>query len=176
MSRLDSWKEKTIFGEKIVEIAKSMIGKTAKRYIGPDDGLDEVSGYDCSGFILQVLRRANIPVFRYEDQNGVLRPIRHSNELFDHFGVFIPEDRISAGDLIFFSWDGTRPQHVGIVIDRDHFVHADTRNLQVSKSKIRRVRIKKSEKDSIYQFNPVGFKRPTVPFSDSRKRYFQRPI
>jgi cell wall-associated NlpC family hydrolase len=68
-------------------------------------------GFDCSGLVQYVMAQHGL---------GVPRVVEDQARL----GREIDEDRIQAGDLIFFAIDSRRPSHVGIALDADRFVHA----------------------------------------------------
>ncbi len=84
-------------------------------YQGADCGFT-TDGFDCSGLVKCVLSDCEYPGFIY----------RHCNEFFDAFGIFIHEQFRLAGDLVFFSnkSKGRQPDHMGIMIDRDRYVHS----------------------------------------------------
>jgi cell wall-associated NlpC family hydrolase len=68
-------------------------------------------GFDCSGFVQYVFGR-----------HGLTMP-RETREQFQ-VGRAIRRDQLAPGDLVFFSTVAPGASHVGIVIDRDQFVHA----------------------------------------------------
>ena len=68
-------------------------------------------GFDCSGLVQYVMAQHGL---------GVPRVVEDQARL----GREIDEDRIQAGDLIFFAIDSRRPSHVGIALDAERFVHA----------------------------------------------------
>jgi cell wall-associated NlpC family hydrolase len=77
-------------------------------------------GFDCSGFV-QYLYKKN---FR------MLLP-RTSGELA-LLGSMVPKTRLQPGDLVFFSSDGNRIDHVGIFIGEKSFAHAATGGVKVN--------------------------------------------
>jgi cell wall-associated NlpC family hydrolase len=112
-------------------------------------------GFDCSGFVNFLLKKAEYP-----------RNIpRHTNELFDSFGILVHDQFRSAGDLIFFSNRyGTYPKHVGVMISKNEYIHSPGRNGKVIcvstfEQKIIELR---SKVPQIYFSNPIGFKRITI--------------
>ena len=68
------------------------------------------AGMDCSGLVQYVYA-----------ENGIALP-RLVTEQFA-VGKPVPLSKVQPGDLVFFSPKGP-PTHVGIVVDRDTFVHA----------------------------------------------------
>jgi cell wall-associated NlpC family hydrolase len=74
-------------------------------------GVDPANGFDCSGFVRYVYQ-----------QHGVPMP-RAVREQF-RVGKSVDRDRLSAGDLVFFSTVAPGASHVGIVIGGDQFIHA----------------------------------------------------
>lgn len=69
------------------------------------------TGFDCSGFVQFVYSRHHIVLPRTtEAQFGV--------------GARVSDDRVTAGDLVFFATTGSGPTHVGIALDPVTLVHA----------------------------------------------------
>ena len=68
-------------------------------------------GFDCSGFVQYVFGR-----------HGLAMP-RETREQF-RVGRAVGRDQLAPGDLVFFTTVAPGASHVGIVIDRDQFVHA----------------------------------------------------
>lgn len=169
----------------IVEIALRYEGCDACLYEGPNSGNTPESGFDCSGFIQYVLQQADLPLPTVpedaflvdtdrEETPSPPRPVGHSEEFFDRYGILIHEEARQRGDLIFFS-EGERPKHLGILIDEDEMIHSpgidDTEvgRLHVP-SYVDSLRIEPSDKQ-IYHRNPIGYKRPAIP--DGR---YQKPL
>jgi peptidoglycan DL-endopeptidase CwlO len=75
------------------------------------NGGADPSGFDCSGFTQYVFSRYGISLPR---------------AVADQFnaGEAITPDRLSAGDLLFFSTVAPGPTHVAIALGGDEFVHA----------------------------------------------------
>ncbi|MFA6463604.1 MAG: NlpC/P60 family protein [Candidatus Paceibacterota bacterium] len=145
--------------ETLAEIALKYLGAPSIRYCGPEHGKSP-EGFDCSGFIDFCLNELSFP---YD------KTIRHCNEFFDSFGILVHEDCISCGDLVFFSRDGFRPTHVGIMLDKETYIHSPgTSNSIVSVSEISKEPIvtKRTDHSVIYSHNPIGYKR--LVFSNSR--------
>ncbi len=142
--------------ETFVEAALKQLGAPSILYRNPKDGIS-IEGFDCSGFIVFCLDEISFP---YD------KSIRHCNEFFDSFGVLVHEDFFSRGDLIFLSRDGSRPTHIGIMIDRKSYIHAPgTNDSKVCIEEIpREIIVPKNTKNStLYSRNPIGFKRLTIP-------------
>ncbi|TLU81523.1 MAG: NlpC/P60 family protein [Chlorobium sp.] len=76
-------------------------------------------GFDCSGFVL----------YLYKQQFRMILP-RTTGELA-LLGIVVPEHNLKPGDLVFFSIDGNNIDHVGIVIDHNHFAHAANSGVRV---------------------------------------------
>ena len=87
--------------------AISLVG-TPYRY----GGNTPEGGFDCSGLVNYV----------YRDMLDLRLP-RTSRELSAWQGPRIPEDRLSAADLVFFG-QGGQVSHVGIYVGEGRFVHA----------------------------------------------------
>ncbi len=69
-------------------------------------------GFDCSGFVQ----------YLYLQEFGMILP-RTAGELAA-FGALVTGMNVRRGDLVFFSIDGNRIDHVGIMIDSRRFAHA----------------------------------------------------
>lgn len=68
-------------------------------------------GFDCSGLVRYVFEQEHVDVPR---------------TVADQFraGRKVSNNRVKAGDLVFFSTTAKGATHVGIAIDRERFVHA----------------------------------------------------
>jgi cell wall-associated NlpC family hydrolase len=77
-----------------------------------DDGGEDSSGMDCSGFIQSVYREAA----------GIGVP-RTSQEQYET-GEPVDDDDLRFGDLVFFNTTGRVPSHVGIYVGDGIFAHA----------------------------------------------------
>lgn len=144
----------------------------------PELGQSPETGFDCSGFVRYVLTKAGLHIPDFIGMDGSIRPIRHANEFFDHFGLLVTTEP-EAGDLIFFSRDGTFPTHIGIVQDQKHYVHAPGKdNTKVTISKIEQKEIQPNSKEDrqIYKIDPIGYKAPTRPHSYPTDRYHQQRL
>jgi hypothetical protein len=71
-------------------------------------------GFDCSGFVQ----------YLYSISFQMLMP-RTSADLA-LLGTIVPRRDLQRGDLIFFSLNGSRVDHVGIFLGDDRFAHAST--------------------------------------------------
>jgi cell wall-associated NlpC family hydrolase len=147
--------------EDFVSMALSYLGFPAIKYGSLSEG-STPEGFDCSGFVNFLLKQASYPS----------NIPRHANELFDSFGIFIHEQFRFPGDLVFFSnREGTCPNHVGVVVSENEYIHSPGRNgmvicLDKFKEKIIRP---KGKAPQLYFKNPIGFKRITV----KNRRYQQ---
>lgn len=96
---------------KIIKEANTWIG-TPYKYAHQEKG----SGTDCSGFVMKV----------YETAVGEKLPRNSAKqaEYCDRIG----EDDIFEGDLVFFATgkDPNKVSHVGIIINRESFIHASS--------------------------------------------------
>lgn len=135
--------------DEMAEDALKFVGYPSMRYKHPFIGLDE-SGFDCSGFISFLLKRRDL----------YIGSRRHTNEFFDSFGVFIHSEALDRGDLVFFSWDGYVPRHIGVMISKDKYIHAPGRdNTVVEIDTLKMTEICSPNPGQIYFHNPIGFKR-----------------
>ena len=78
-------------------------------------------GFDCSGFVQ----------YLYKQNFRILLP-RTSGELA-LLGTMVPKKELQPGDLVFFSSDGSRVDHVGIFIGDNRFAHASTGGVSINK-------------------------------------------
>jgi len=104
----------TTLGQEIVEFAKQYLGA---RYMW---GGTTPAGFDCSGFMVYVLRNFGISVNRSSRDQ-----VRN--------GVHVDRSDVQPADLVFFSASpgGSRITHVGMYIGGGRFIHASTWNTGV---------------------------------------------
>jgi cell wall-associated NlpC family hydrolase len=69
------------------------------------------AGFDCSGLVFYAYGRVGVAVPRVVREQA-------------RAGREVPPSRLRAGDLVFFATRGSRPDHVGIYLGDDRFVHA----------------------------------------------------
>lgn len=159
----------------VVEIALRFLGSPSHQYKGADHGNSPETGFDCSGFVQFVLITAGVVIPQYSLNDGLRREVRHANEFFDHFGIPIHFGRHKPGDLVFYSWRGTAPNHMGIVVDSDHYIHAagkDDTSVIISDLYEAPIAI---HPGTIYNRNPIGFKRIGAVFQTTGGRTWQQP-
>lgn len=82
-------------------------------------GSSPQSGFDCSGFVRYVLRKADS-----------LHVGRTAASMAAE-GQTVPQDDLRMGDLVFFDTRGGRFSHVGIYLGRGRFIHAPSRGGRV---------------------------------------------
>ena len=145
----------TITRREFARRAQAYLGHTSIRYTTADKGCS-LDGFDCSGFIRFLLLDCGIKL----DAD-----VRHCNEFFDGFGIFVHQHCATIGDLVFLSRDGVRPTHIGVLLTEAYYIHAPgTTESLVSISPLPTKPIKASTKHpQIYYNNPIGFKRIAVP-------------
>jgi len=85
--------------------------------------MDPIHGFDCSGFVRYILLTIGFPI----------GDIRHANEFFDRFGVFIHAEPeiLQMGDLVFFCREneyGQYPAHIVIMLNQHEYIHAPGKN------------------------------------------------
>ncbi|MDB5033071.1 MAG: NlpC/P60 family protein [Chlorobi bacterium] len=71
------------------------------------------SGVDCSGFVCNVFRVADRRLPRNSGEQAQV-------------GSSVNPAQVLPGDLVFFNTSGSGVSHVGIMVDRDSFIHAST--------------------------------------------------
>ena len=101
----------------VVSAALSQVG-TPYRYGGTLPG----RALDCSGLTRYAYQRAGVSIPRMSlDQLHAARPVR--------------PDALRPGDLVFFH-TGPGVHHVGLMVDRDRFVHASTSKHRVGLTRL----------------------------------------
>ena len=150
--------------KEFVLLAREYLNFPAMKYCGEFNGIDQ-SGFDCSGFASFLLRRAEYPNFIP----------RHANEIFDLFGIFIHEQFACSGDLVFFCGsNGLYPNHIGIMISEDEYIHSPGKDGRVICIKrLERKCIETEAVSQIYFSNPIGFKRVTSGSGRYQEIFFQ---
>ncbi|HEY7219970.1 MAG TPA: C40 family peptidase [Candidatus Binatia bacterium] len=94
---------------------RDRLASAARQFLGLPyrwGGISERRGMDCSGMIKTLFAKLNIDL------------PRTSRDQF-HAGQDVALDDLQAGDLLFFSSDGVTPNHVGLYIGNNRFVHAE---------------------------------------------------
>jgi len=91
---------------KLVKMARSFLGMPYRW-----GGISERKGVDCSGLVKILFAKLHIDL------------PRTSREQI-HSGEQIALGDLKRGDLLFFSYDGATPNHVGLYIGDQRFVHA----------------------------------------------------
>jgi len=155
----------------IVEVALKYEGFPAVRYRGSSKG-NTPEGFDCSGFVQFVLLESGLWLPRHPKTNEL---IRHSEEFFDHYGVFVHTRKHQAGDLVFFSRTGIKPTHIGICIDNGKMIHSQGRThgtIRVVSIDEYVSKLPSLSNSPMYDHNPIGFKRPAEPNSPRYQRIF----
>jgi LysM repeat protein len=74
-------------------------------------GRSKKYGFDCSGLVTNLYSKFDIE-------------LPHSSREQFRYGEKVTRDRLEEGDLVFFSSQGRHPDHVGIYIGNDQFLHA----------------------------------------------------
>lgn len=149
--------------EEFVAEALKYLGYPSMRYQGPDNGCDEI-WFDCSGFFTFLLKKLCFP-------NPL--NLRHCNEYFDLFGIFVHPLYAQKGDLVFFSRRGIIPTHMGLMISPKLYIHAPGKDgtcVMISPLAQEVIQLPQTKDDlearvggtQKYFSNPVGFKRPAI--------------
>lgn len=100
-------------GGAVVRVAASLVG-TRYQFGGADE-----AGFDCSGLVLYVHERVGLGIPRTAAaQQRAAQPV--------------PLTQLQPGDLVFFSSDGRRIDHVGIYSGFGRFIHAPHAGVAVS--------------------------------------------
>ena len=109
--------------------------------------------------------------------DGKVRPIRHANEFWDHYGVALHTPR--PGDLVFTSYKGTFPTHIGIVCSDTEYIHAPGRDgtyVELAPIPFGPISVESADQAAIYNRNPIGFKALVQVCENPNYRYHQSPI
>src|SRR5580765_1939645 len=94
---------------------RDKLASAARHFLGLPyrwGGMSERHGMDCSGLVKALFAKLNIEL------------PRTSREQF-HSGQNIAVENLRTGDLLFFSSNGVTPDHVGLFIGNNRFVHAE---------------------------------------------------
>ena len=105
--------------------ARGKILTESKKYIGVPYSFgskDPSTGFDCSGYVSYV----------YQKSIGHTLPVGSKNQFSSGGGVMVGFEQLKPGDLMFFSHNGRQIQHVGIYIDKNHFIHAPRTGRRIS--------------------------------------------
>lgn len=162
-----------------MENAVSLINKPSIRYHGPEYGISPEDGFDCSGFVTYVLQASGLHVPKYIGHDDQVRPVRHANEYWDHYGVHVDAENAKTGDLVFFSRTGMFPTHMGILTVHGTYIHAPGKDdTVVEEAYLDEYAIEKSDRSSrqLYARNPIGFKALTSVADEPTYRYHQRLV
>ncbi len=141
------------FGDLLADEALKYLGDPASNYKGPELGILPATGFDCSGFVVFLLKKLGI---------DNLENIRHTSEFFDKYGIFVHYGLHQRGDLVFFSKKGLAPKHIGIVIDENYYIHSPGKNGSVIEIKKLVLEPINTVTGAIYNTNPIGFKRHSI--------------
>ena len=90
------------------QLVKKGVGMLGVRY---QLGGSEESGFDCSGLVKNLFSRFDIEMPRSSRQQYLQ-------------GTNVNRDKLETGDLVFFSSGDKQPNHVGIYIGGNKFLHA----------------------------------------------------
>lgn len=169
--------------EVIVGIAQSLVGSLAVKYSSgsPELGRSPETGFDCSGFVGYVLNAAGLAIPDYINAYGQIKPIRHANEFWDHYGISVHHGCHLPGDLIFYTRNGFFPGHVGIVRDEESYIHSPGKNNErVEVEPIVLQRAPRFLDDAapriVFTQNPIGYKSPTVALPKGNHRFVQKSL
>jgi len=94
---------------------RDKLARAARHFLGLPyrwGGMSERRGMDCSGFVKALFATLQIDL------------PRTSREQF-YAGENVGVENLQTGDLIFFSSDGITPNHVGLYIGDNRFIHAE---------------------------------------------------
>lgn len=149
-----------MFSERLADEALKYVGFKSVNHINrkPEHGTCLETGFDCSGFIAFLLKEIGYP---YEPQN-----YRYASRFFDYLGILVHHGLHQKGDLVFFSYKshGLRPDHMGIVLDDSHYIHSPGKDKKVIEiSLLEQELILNKHPKALYNVNPIGFKRLSLP-------------
>lgn len=112
------WRDNEVIStpDHLATFAECCIGLPSTLYTHPDKGMSPLEGFDCSGFVSWVLEQV-----QHRDPH-----IRTSAQYAESFGVLVHTPK--RGDLVILSRNGTKPTHIGIMVNDTDFVHAPGRD------------------------------------------------
>lgn len=162
----------------ILEIANSYLGSPSVRYSSASNGLDPISGFDCSGFVLRVLFETK-EIF---PNLVVPNRIRNANEIFDHLGCSVDPEFALPGDLVFYTRSGKTPSHVAIFCGytgAGERVEIGSEGIHGGSVKVREIIdkqiLKRQNAHTIYNSTLIGYKRLVYKI-DNHSRWPTRMI
>jgi murein DD-endopeptidase len=97
------------------ETVRSRLVSMARSFLGLPyrwGGMSEQHGMDCSGLIKTLFAKLHIDLPRTSDKQM-------------QSGEDIAIENLKEGDLVFFSSDGAKANHVGLYVGNNRFVHAE---------------------------------------------------
>ena len=153
---------------RLVNIAMECVGLPVAKFDNKSDLFKDGAFNGCCSFIRFCLFSSGVPVPDYINVVGEHKPLLYVNEFFDHFGVLVDIKRIKSGDLVFFSRRGERPQHIGMYLGDNKYIHAPSREGVVKVDELHVWEIPNLSEKAIYFNNPIGVKRAVVPTSHPR--------
>lgn len=155
--------------EFVVDMAWSLIGRPAIRYVDPEAGLSTETGFDCSGFVCALLSSAK-QAYQLE-----LAIPRHANEQYRTFGEPVDYMQRIPGDLVYFAphrkGDMRILSHVGVVVNDTEYIHSpgkDDSVITAARLPAEQLLFEDVNPGDIYARNPVGIKRISVPIGSGR--------
>ena len=105
------------------EPARDRVVKTATHFLGTPyrfGGATPEEGFDCSGYVAYVFSKSV----------GLTLPHYTGAQIRE--GQPVPSNRLLPADLVFFRIGERQPLHVGIYLGENRFIHAPSRDGQVS--------------------------------------------
>ena len=163
--------------ELIVNTALELVGSPSHKYVYNHPELGQSPrGFDCSGFVRFVLLQSGFHIPNFIGMDDVERPIRHTNEFWDHYGASI-QTLPESGDLIFFSRHGLFPTHIGIMRDSERYIHApgnDDTKVAIGTIATKAIATNGVDGRVLFHTNPIGYKAPTLPYDAPTYRHHQQ--
>lgn len=153
-------------GETIAELASYYIGAKSIQYPGPEPTQTILTGFDCSGFVREILAGAQVKIPKH---------VRHTTDFFDEFGVFVPWGSQQVGDITIITHFGEAPAHAGIYSGikkgRQYYIHSPGKSDQfVKESELTQepvTPLNHGQKPT-YPEKVIGFKRTALKFGRNR--------
>ncbi len=126
---------------------KKILHKYAMTFIGTRyfyTGDDPISGFDCSGFVCELLRACGLVPYKFRtNAQGIYEHLKASSK------SCLPE----FGALMFFGKSATEISHIGFCLDSDTMIEAGGGDSETISEAVA------SDRNAFVRLRPVGFRK-----------------